>query len=288
MKDADPSDESRSPENKRGTRGSATEIDFATRMRLSPFFLIVAWADPTMWTMGEFAERTELMLSRLRAADPVFGRLFLRGKNRKDSPLLADDLSNLRPWIFKRSWMRNPSTNSPYSHPGPRGALTALSTGRMGFHIDLSNLEPPARRLTLGIGGGGARGGGVDLTPPPDCVDDFRHPEFLKRLVGIVGEVWPVRYATSSQVAWAEGVDLPWPARNGMLPIGGLTYCSDGTIVEALPPGVAWEPMGSGGILIKITERPDELDPQAIATAIAVRDSLAAHGMLKVAEPVAT
>ena len=263
---------------------SKNEID-AELARLESEFpdparFTACWLGGPQESLGEFADHVQRLLEQLPTLHPVFRGLHLIGDSKRDSPVLAEDLSNLRSWVMRRSWCEGVSTNSPYSHLENDGSLTPQSTGKMGFSIDLGNLKPPRDELRLSVSGGSPIGGSVSMSLPPKLVDHLGSVQFVKQLLVAIMGIWPIRCAFTTTRAWHNTVNPnfgDWET----LPIGGITFSSDGTLVEALPSGTAWEPFGKGGLLINVTERPDHLETEATAAAIAVRESLAAHDMIR-------
>ena len=125
------------------------------------------------------------------------------------------------------------------------------------------------------------------MSLPPKLIDHLGSVHFVKQLLVAIIGIWPVRRAFTTTRAWHNTVNPnfgDWET----LPIGGITFSSDGTLVEALPSGTAWEPFGKGGLLINVTERPDHLEAEATAAAIAVRESLAAHDMIRLVDSTAS
>lgn len=252
-----------------------------------PARFTACWLGGFQESLGEFADHVQRLLEQLPSLHPVFRGLHLIGNSKKDSPLLAEDLSNLRSWVMRRSWHERVSTNSPYSHLESDGSLTPQSTGKMGFSIDLGNLKLPDDGLRLSVSGGSPIGGSVSMSLPPKLVDQLGSVHFIKQLLQVILDIWPIRCAFTTTRAWHNRVN-PSFGDWETLPIGGITYSSDGTLVEALPSWTAWEPFGKGGLLIKVTERPDRLEAQATAAAIAVRESLAAHDMIRLVDSTAS
>jgi hypothetical protein len=249
------------------------------RRQFDDFALTACWLGGPQATLGEFADEADRFLTRLVALHSMFAGMYLVGDSRKDSPRLAADLSNLRSWVLRRTWHEGAPTNARYSHQQADGSLTWQSRGDMGFSLSLSNLQSPDRSLRVNVSGGFAEGGSVKIDVPPNMADAFCSPDFIRRLLSVLCEVWPVRYAWLSSLSWDDNVNAGLQRRES-LPIGGITYSSDCTLVEGLPHGTDWEALGSGGVVFKVTSRPDRLEPESVARAIAIRESLVAHGML--------
>jgi hypothetical protein len=241
-----------------------------------------SWIVGQQASLGEFAERVERLIQALRQLHPMFKELYLIGTSKKDSPELAADLSNLRPWVFARSWGKPVPTNAPYSHYNAQGLLTAESKGDMGFSVCLGNLRPPGYEVWIRVGDGRDTGGGINIALPHTVGDDIFSLDFFKSLLTVINGSWRVRNALCSSRNWRELLGEFEPAYWHALPIGGITYSADGTIVEGLPAGTRWEAFGNGGVIFHITDRPDRLDPEHLRQAKAIRDSLAAHGLLDI------
>jgi hypothetical protein len=241
-----------------------------------------SWIIGQQTSLGEFADRVERLIRALRQLHPMFMELYLIGESKKDSPELAADLSNLRPWVFARSWHQNGPTNVPYSQYDDKGSLTAESKGDMGFLESIGNLRPPGHKLRIDVGDGRDTGGGITITLPHTVGDGIFSLDFFKSLLAVVSSSWSVRNALFSTLNWEQSLEQFEPAYWHALPIGGITYSADGTIVEGLPAGTRWEAFGNGGVIFHITERPDRLDPDHLRQAKAIRDSLAARGLLDI------
>ncbi len=91
-----------------------------------------------------------------------------------------------------------------------------------------------------------------------------------------------MRNALLASLNWREPLGQFEPDYRGKLPIGGITYSADGTIVEGLPADTRWEAFGNGDVIFHITDRPDRLDPEHLRQAAAIRDSLAERGLLDI------
>jgi hypothetical protein len=241
-----------------------------------------SWVVGEQASLGEFADRVDRLIRALRQLHPMFKELYLIGESKKDSPELAADLSNLRPWVFARSWHQNGPTNVPYSHYDDKGMLTAESRGDMGFLESIGNLRPPGHKLRIDVGDGRDTGGGISIQLPHTVGDEIFSLDFFKSLLSAVSDSWRVRNALLASLNWREPLGQFESDYKGKLPIGGITYSADGTIVEGLPAGTRWEAFGNGGVIFHITERPDRLDPEHLRHAKAIRDSLAAHGLLDI------
>lgn len=252
-----------------------------------PVRLGVDWLGSSQSTLGEFADDVERLLRQLVTLHPVFDELYIIGRSRRDSPALGDDLSSLQPWIMRRSWHEKPSTRSPYSHVQADGSLTAQSRGNMGFSVSIGNLKYPDELRIDVRGGGRSNGGGLGITLPLSMTAELCRIDFIRRLLGVLVNVWPVRYALLKTLAWDDQVN-PLPESGGNLRIGGITYSNDGTLIDALPQGVPWERFGASGVLFTITERPDLAGAATIAKAIEIRDALEASGKLRLSSQPST
>jgi hypothetical protein len=239
-----------------------------------PLSLVVRWQQGCR-NLGDFADRVQRIVSALRAASPFFHHLYLIGNGKKDSPALADDLSNLRPWIFSRAW--NDLAPKSYSHRLPDGTLSAESMGELGFAFDLGNLQPPVSKITLRVSDGGPLGGGLSISLPP-WRTELHTVASVKTMLTSILPAWDVRCAYTSTLAWNERVNPD--ATDGIkLPIGGITYSSEASLIDVLSEETPHERLGSG-VLVVITERPDLLTPADVQRALRLRDRLAASGRL--------
>ncbi len=246
------------------------------------FFFAAGWIDTPQVNLGQFAEQVERFLAHLPglpALHPAFQGLHLVGDGKKDSPALAADLSNLRPWVLRRSWHEGAPSNALYSHRQADGSLTPQSRGDMGFSLELSNLRPASERLQLVVADGAKERGCVQLTIPTLLAEVVGEADFVTRLLELIRSVWPVRFATLYSSSWDEAVN-PAPPSQNLLPIGGMTFSSDAALAKALPAGTPWQAAAGGGVLVTVTTRPDRLDAHAMAQAMSIRAALAAQGML--------
>jgi len=253
--------------------------DTPARVPYDAFYFAGCWLGGPQATLGEFADRSTRLLSGLVALHPAFRQLHLVGDSRKDSPLLAGDLSNLRPWVLHRSWYPGAPSNARYSHQKADGSLSLQSRGDLGFSLELGNLRAGPDKLQLMVTDGAPARGGVQLTIPQSLAEVFASTAFFRQLIELLRASWSVRFGVLYSASWDEAVN-PAPPAQDLLPIGGITYCSDGTLVEAVPAGTRWLATGDGGVVFTITERPDRLEPAALTEAKGLRAALAAHGML--------
>lgn len=253
--------------------------DAPARVPYDAFYFAGCWLGGPQATLGEFADRCTRLLSGLVALHPAFRQLHLVGDGKKDSPPLAGDLSNLRPWVLHRSWHAGAPSNARYSHQKADGSLSLQSQGRLGFSLELGNLRTGPDKLQVVVSDGAPERGGVQVTIPQNLAEVFADVAFFRQLVELLRASWPVRFGVLYSASWDEAVN-PAPPAQDLLPIGGITYCSDGTLVEALPPGTRWLATGDGGVVFTVTPRPDRLEPAAIAEARALRAALAGHGLL--------
>lgn len=249
------------------------------RQLFDGFFFAACWIDKPQVTLGEFADQVERFVARLPALHPAFQGLHLVGNGKKDSPALAADLSNLRHWVLRRSWHEGAPTNARYSHQQADGSLTPQSRGDMGFSLELSDLKAAPEKLQVAVTDGAPERGCMQLTIPALLADAVGGTDLVARLLDLVRDIWPVRFATLYSSSWDAAVN-PAPPSQNLLPIGGITFSTDETLVKALPPATQWQALVGGGVMFTVTKRPDRLDAQAIAQAMAIRASLASHGML--------
>lgn len=239
-----------------------------------PLSLVVRWQQGCR-NLGDFAERVQIVVSALRDAVPSLRHLYLIGNSKRDSPELAEDLSNLRHWIFDRAW--NDLMPQSYSHRLADGTLSAKSMGELGFAVDIGNLQPPVSKTRLTVSDGPA-GGGLSITLPPWRAEMHTVAAARTMLTSVL-RAWDVRCAYTRTIAWNELVNPRFT--DGIdLPIGGVTYSSESSLIEALPEQTPYERVGPG-VLIVITERPDLLVPADVEKAVYLRDQLAARGRLR-------
>ena len=250
----------------------------------SPFndlMFVAVWLNLPQVTLGQFAHEVEQFLAALLGLHPAFGGLHLVGDSKKDSPKLATDLSNLQEWVLRKTWNKDAPSNARYSNQRRDGSLTPLSRGDLGFDLYLSNLKAAPERLKVVIANGAPERGGLQITIPDPLTHELTRTEFLIRLIELTRSIWPIRYAELYSLNWDDLVNSASSKQN-VLPIGGINFNSDETLVNALPAGTSWQTLPSGGVLFTVTPRPDQLDPEAIAKAVAIRVALDGQGMLAV------
>ena len=240
-----------------------------------PLTLFVRWQQGCR-NLGDFAERVRAVVSNLSRSMPAFRHLHLMGDSEQDSPVLADDLSNLKPWIFQRSW--NDAAPKTYSHRLADGSLSAESMGELGFSFDLGNLRPCESNTRLRISDSGPQGGGLYITLPPARAE-LHTVAAVRAMLSAMLPAWDVRCAYTGTLAWNEAVN-PDSTDGINLPIGGITYSSEASLISALPEGMQHERWGDGVLLI-ITDRPDLLAPTDLQKARHVRGDLAKKGRLR-------
>jgi hypothetical protein len=238
-------------------------------------------------TLGQFAERAHTYLAELRVMHPVFSDLRLVGKNMRDSPPLENDLSNLRDWIYKRSWWKKMPTGMEYTHRDAKGYPTASSTGGMGFKVCVANLRDWDDKVSINLEAG------VNEVTMNSCnimLPRKNHPEFQQRpfmgdLLELIVKHWPVSYASVANGGWNNAVN--WteePPPPDQIEIGWLTYVADPSIAEALPAGIASHRCGAGVVFQLAEHFTSYKNPEDVALGLRVKLALAAAGRLRAAD----
>jgi hypothetical protein len=236
-------------------------------------------------TLGQFAERAHTYLSELLALHPVFSNLRLVGKNMRDSPPLENDLSNLRDWIDRRSWWKKMPTGMEYTHCDAKGYPTARSTGGMGFKVGVANLKEWDDKVSINLEAGlnEVTTNNCNITLPRKNHPEFQQRPFMRDLLELIVNHWPVSYASVANGGWNNAVN--WteepPPPPDQIEIGWLTYVADPTIAEGLPPGIAAHRLGPG-VVFQLTEHfTSYKNPDDVALGLRVKQALAAAGRLR-------
>lgn len=240
------------------------------------------WRTSRQPTLGEFSEHVAGLLRSIRSLHPDMEALSLLGRNsphERTSPWQGDRA--VTDWVMQHAWEPKPPTTCRYDHLDTRGRPTAASRGRMGFTLYLDNGRRESdQRLRISIHDTGLGGGGVGMLVPAAHVDDYAAEGWFESLWQAVSREWPVQDAAVDTRAWADAVSMSergWVTRQ----VGGCTFSSDPSLVEAVPPGVPWHPLPGGGIAVCITRRPDRLLAADVARAIDFRDRLQRAGMAR-------
>jgi hypothetical protein len=224
-------------------------------------------------TLGEFRDASVTFLRKLQTIHPMLSEgLYLVGGNRKNSPVLAADLSNVESWILKKSW---------YSET-PKAWFTELDTKNQpswqsqcttGFDFAVSNLRGgKADALEISISSGG-----VSIKLPPEIKPNFKTYAFSKKLLKLLVDHWKPEFAgVTNRALWSATM-----VRNSSEPlilgIDWLHYMDDPGVMGALPTDIEVEPFGPGGIFFSLAPEPplDQASLDAmLPKALRIRDAL--------------
>lgn len=244
-----------------------------------PLGFSCGWRTAERPTLGEFAQRASRLLHAVRSLHPDMETLQMLGRrapSERASPWAGANA--VADWVLRHAWELRPATHSAYDHRDASGRPTAASTGRLGFTLWLASSQQGERRLRLSIRDTGPDGGGVGLLVPAAHVDDYAASGWFESFWEAVAGQWPVQYGATATRAWAEAIptlEAGWVTRD----VGGCTFSSDASLVEAVPAGVPWKQLAGGGIVVEITRRPDRLLAGDVAAGLAFRDRLREAGM---------
>jgi hypothetical protein len=237
-------------------------------------------------TLDHFIQRCQAFLADLMALDRAFTALhFVRAGDSNPAPVLASDLSNLRPWLLKHAW--DAEWRQSYDERDARGDPTPASKGR--FRLSLSNLSGFDGKVDVTVSVGpkirGQWEGSCSIVLPRLNRTEFVEGALPLQMIETVVKHWPVCCAEYTTLGLLNEVTLSEPreARVGTLSIGWLTYAEDPDVAEGLPPEVPVQRLGFG-IVFQLADRmPDATDPQQIAHAKHVREALRSAGRLHLA-----
>jgi hypothetical protein len=237
-------------------------------------------------TLDHFIQRCQAFLADLMALDRAFTALhFVRAGDSNPAPVLASDLSNLRPWLLKHAW--DAEWRQSYDERDARGDPTPASKGR--FRLSLSNLSGFDGKVDVTVSVGpkirGQWEGSCSIVLPRLNRTEFVEGALPLQMIETVVKHWPVCCAEYTTLGLLNEVTLSEPreARVGTLSIGWLTYAEDPDVAEGLPPEIPVQRLGFG-IVFQLADRmPDATDPQQIAHAKHVREALRSAGRLHLA-----
>jgi hypothetical protein len=247
-----------------------------------PEFLVRC--QPKDCTLGDFAEKAQAYLSELLPSHPVFSNLRLVGKSMKDSPPLENDLSNLRDWIYRRSWWKKMPTGVEYTDRDSKGQPTSKSMGGMGFKVCVANLKDWDDKVSINFEAGVNRSSNIcNLTFPRKNHPEFEAQPFMGDLLGIIVKHWPVRFASLANGGWNNAVNWLGEMKDFQqnVEIGWLTYVADPTIAEALPPDIKAHRLGPGVVFQLAEHFTSYKNPDDVALGLRVKQALAAAGRLR-------
>lgn len=226
-------------------------------------------------TLGEFIDERIEFLRRLRGVHPLFREgLHLLGDNRKTSPALEPDLSNVELFALKRAWNTSAGP-SCCDNLNSDGLPTRQSTSRLGFDCAVDNLRRHDKdNVLIEMSGGSTnpeQGGGVGMDLPFAGAPEFSDPAFLQELLRVVVDYWKPERAGISNTALREAVKI---RPSYAAAVGWLNYLDDRAVVNVLPADVHHEPFGPG-VLFTIRPDPPLQDIEgAVQKALRIRDAL--------------
>ena len=250
--------------------------------RENPMLRTAYWtAEP--FSLGEFMDRTEALLRDLRALHPGFGALHFSGTNPKKPPAVADDLSNVRPWLFKEAWDRQ--WPKSYTALDEEGRPTLMSVG--SFSASFSNWKGFDDKFDIRLSSSGMLRdhylASCVMKLPRKNNNEFIEGPLPLQLLETVLKHWPIGYADYTTGGLLKAVNLAESREEhaGTRDIGWLTYTDDPQVAEALPADVVDVQRVGTGFCFRIGERmPSFENEQDVARLRAVREALRQAGKL--------
>lgn len=236
-------------------------------------------------TLGEFAERAHNFLLELIPLHPGFADLRLVGKSVKDSPALAADLSNLKDWILRRAWLDRLPIGCEYTNLDLDGKPTLDSRGGLGFSLGVSNLKGWDGKVDISLSDGNGPSAICNIELPRKNHPEFQQSALMRKILEVVVRHSSVRYASVASGGWHTAVNWSYEQPDDDLrniEVGWLTYVEDASIADALPLGIAVQPLGHG-VMFQLCERFLSYErPEDVALGLRVKGALAAAGKLGV------
>lgn len=236
-------------------------------------------------TLGEFAERAHDFLLELIPLHPDFANLRLVGKSVKDSPPLAADLSNLKDWILRRAWLDRLPIGCEYTNLDLDGSPTFDSRGGLGFRLGVSNLKGWDGKVDISLSDGNGPSAICNIDLPRKDHPEFQQSALMRKMLEVVVRHSSVYYASVANGGWHNAVNwLEEQATDNLrnIEVGWLTYVNDASIADALPLGIAVQPLGHG-VMFQLGDRFLSYErPEDVALGLRVKSALAAAGKLGV------
>lgn len=248
----------------------------------NPMLRTAYWtAEP--FSFGEFMDRSEALLRDLRALHSGFCALHFSGTNPKKPPAVADDLSNVRPWLLKEAWDRQ--WPKSYTALDEKGHPTLTSVG--SFSAAFSNWKGFDDKFDIRLSSSRLhrdhyQASCVIELPRKNNAQFTEGPLPLRLLEAVLGH-WPVSYADYTTLGLLEAVNLAETRDQhvGTRDIGWLTYTDDPQVAEALPAHLVDVQRVGTGFCFRIGERmPSFENEQDVARLRAVREALRQAGKL--------
>lgn len=257
---------------------------------MEDYFFLGAYWNRRKLTLREYADMSKAYLQGLRDLHPAFKDLYEVGDKPNDEAPLADDLSNLDELVYHRS----SNERSKYEHINSDSTLSWKSTGDAGFGMIFNTGKSyTAGGITLSISAGKyfpEIPNAVTINFPrrdhPEFAakyPDFHSYGFLKRLLALTVKVWNPEAVFVTSKSFRDKVDFKDDAvYDENWQVGWLTYLENPEATAALPPEIAHEPLDASGVLITTTrEIASATNPEHVATALLIRDTLHARGLLQ-------
>lgn len=247
---------------------------------------LMSFIKPQVLTLGEFVERVHAFTCELLTLDPALQGLGLViGDRHSGYPIVQPGASNLPELLYEWAWDREPPF--PYTPLDEKGRPMPSSVGCMGYRFGLTNNKGWDDKVDVAFGymGGGADAGNVaNFTFGRVGYPQFRNDaELARALLSTLVKHWPVEIASYGFKGVHKTVN--WLGENDKgrnhLELNWLTYTEDPSVAEALPPDIDVQRLGPG-ILFQLTpEILSPYQPEHVALAERVRESLRAAGKLK-------
>jgi hypothetical protein len=239
------------------------------------FYLGAYWQQGRC-TLREYIAASHRFMSRLGTLHPVFQELIMTGKTPEAGVRLLPDLTNLDELVLRLA----PSDDDLFSHPDPDGRPTLDSEAGHGFMTNYSNKSPRTEGkvgVSIIAGTDSPRLTNAVVIELPMGFREFRQYGFVKKLLETTVGCWEPSMAVVTCYTLVEKLG----GKGGTQTIGWMTWFKDAKVAKALPKKAERETLANGVLVTTTRELLSAENPDHVATARKVRDSLLQQGYLQ-------